>query len=144
MLYINDIEQIQPVSLIEKCFIEESSSSNNKFMRLSKQNVLYTSSILANLQMAIYDKSLEIERVSHEYYIHEFYQYPENKRFYRTEIILNNDFYFRQFLKENDVEDNGFFTLSEFFEPDNIKPLFQYLSGKLIFFINKNGEKVYI
>lgn len=142
-LYLNCVEQTD-VAIVEKYFIREEGLSRTKFIRMSKQNAFYTSSILGNLEMAIYDKSLEIERVSHEYFIPEFYDWKEDKRFYRSEITLNNDFHIKQFYKENGIEDKGYFTLCELFNTKNIKLLFDYLSQKLIYFINSDGKRVFI
>lgn len=142
-LYLNGVEQTD-VAIVEKYFIREEGLSRTKFIRMNKQNAFYTSSILGNLEMAIYDKSLEIERVSHEYFIPEFYDWKEDKRFYRSEITLNNDFHIKQFYKENGIEDKGYFTLCELFDSKNIKLLFDYLSQKLIYFINSEGKQVFI
>ena len=139
---LNETKQKDPVYLIDKYFIKDTNTSYNKFSRMHKQNVFYSCNLIGTIEIACYEKSKEIHNVSHEYFIFNYIEIPENEKFFRTEIILHNNFQLKKFYKEKGIEDHGFFTLNEYFTYDKIKELFDYLLPKLIRFENKETGEI--
>lgn len=138
-LFINEEEVKDSLYIVDKFFISDDSNTND-VKKMKKQKVCHVSNILGTVQMKAYCMSDKIRDISHEDYIKDYTGFGSQK-FYRTEITLNGN-QLRRFYREIDIEDNGYYTICRFIQPDCIKALFDYLSPKLLYYKNIKNEKI--
>lgn len=101
---------------------------------------LALSNINGSMSLLSYNKSKEINHVSHENYIHDFNEAPEGKDLYRTQISLTGN-YLDSYFEEKGIQNNGWYSFFDHY-PAKLEPLFNYFAHKIIHFRNINTGQI--
>ena len=111
--------------------------------KLKKKKACILTNILGSLNMRVFCLSEVIKDLTHEDYINEYNGTSKGKSHpvYRTEISFN-DYQLQQYFINKGVEYSGYYPLCQFFNPEILKDLFDFLKFRILFFVDKEKNEI--